>query len=308
MGVPHRRSAESGIDFGQGDRVLVIANPATRRNATKLISVLSELAPKHVQLDIHITTRPGEAREIADTRLPGAKLLVAIGGDGTVADCAHALIEMGIPLAVIPGGSTNITAREQGVPVGTQAAVQLIFGHHGLRRIDAGLCDERIFLHMAGAGFDARFFAKTNPNLKRKLGWVAYLPAAASALRHRPSQYTIVVDGEVILASSPLVLVANGSSVIHPRLKIHPAIHDDDGFLDLMVITATGPIELARTLGRMGTLQLARSPYVLHRRAREIRIESTDTVPIEVDGDVFGTTPRLFRILPGAIRMVVPTL
>lgn len=306
MAVPDRRLVEPGIEFTPGDRVLVIANPATRRSATRLISVLSELAPKHVQLDIHITTRPGEAREIADERLPGSKMLVAIGGDGTVADCAHALIEMGVPLAVIPGGSTNITAREQGVPVSTRAAVQLIFGHNGLRRIDAGMCDDRIFLHMAGAGFDARFFAKTNPGLKRKLGWVAYLPAAASALRHRPSRYTIVVDGEEILASSPLVLVANGSSVIHPRLKIHPAIQDDDGFLDLMVITATGPIELARTLGRMGTLQLARSPYVLHRRAREIRIESSDMVPIEVDGDVFGTTPRSFRILPGAIRMVVP--
>ena len=307
MAVPGKRPAESGIEFDPGDRVLVIANPATRRNATRLISVLSELAPKQVLLDIHITTRPGEARQIADARLPGAKVLVAIGGDGTVADCADALIETGVPLAVIPGGSTNITAREQGVPVGAHAAVKLIFGNHGLRRIDAGLCDERIFLHMAGAGFDARFFAKTNPKLKRKLGWVAYLPAAAAALKHRPSRYTIVVDGEQLEVKSPLVLIANGASVIHPRLKIHPAIQDDDGFLDLIVITATGPIELARTLGRMGTLQLARSPYVLHRRAREIRIDSMDTVPIEVDGDVFGTTPRLFRILPGAIRMVVPT-
>jgi YegS/Rv2252/BmrU family lipid kinase len=302
------RVTEPGISFDPGDRILVIANPATRRDANRLIAILREMAPDSVDLDIRVTTNPGGARQIADDNLAGARLLIAIGGDGTVADCAHALIETGVPLAVIPGGSTNITAREQGVPVSARSAVDLIFGRHCLRRIDAGLCDDRIFLHMAGAGFDARFFAGTSVALKRKIGWVAYLPAALAAMRHKASRYLIIADDEKIEATSPLVLVANGSSVIHPRLKIHPAIEDDDGFLDLIVITATGPLELARTLGRLGTMQLSKSPFVLHRKIRKLRIESDETIPVEVDGDVFGTTPRMFQVLPGAIRMIVPAV
>lgn len=300
------RSLEPGVSLTAGDRVLVIANPATRRNADRLIAVLRSNAPAGIDLDVHLTTQPNEARDIADARLPGAQLLVAIGGDGTVADCAHALAEAQVPLAVMPGGSTNITAREQGVPVSPQRAARLIFGANATRRIDAALCDERIFLHMAGAGFDARFFAGTNPKLKRKVGWIAYVPAAVAALRYKPTHFSITVDGEKIEATSPLVLIANGPSVIHPLLRLHPEIRDDDGLLDLLVITATQPLELARTLGRLSTMGLCKSPFLLHRRASNIRVESIGEVPIEVDGDVFGSTPRHFRVLPAAIRMIVP--
>lgn len=286
--------------------MLVIANPATRRNARRLIKNLTAAAPDDVDLDIQFTSQPGEARKIADARLAGAKVLVAIGGDGTVGDCAHALIGTDIPLAVVPGGSTNIIAREQGVPLSGRSASKVIFGRNRLRRIDAGMCDDRIFLHMAGAGFDARFFSLASPTLKKRLGWIAYLPAAMKALQHLPSRYRLEIDGETIDAISPLILIANGPSVIHPRLRIHPEIEDNDGFLDVLVITATRPQELARTIGSLGTLRLDRSPFVMHRRARSISVSSDDTVPVEVDGDVFGETPRTFRVLPGAISIIVP--
>jgi YegS/Rv2252/BmrU family lipid kinase len=264
------------------------------------------VTPPGVELDIHLTTRPGEARDLAASRLPGAVLLVAIGGDGTVADCAQSLIDFDVPLAVLPGGSTNITAREQGVPVDALQAARLIFSPHATRRIDAGTCDDRIFLHMAGAGFDARFFAGTNPNLKRKIGWMAYLPAAMAALQHRPARFLLTMDAEQLEIRSPLILIANGPSIIHPRIRLHPDIRDDDGLLDVLAITATTPVELARTLGRVATMRLFLSPYLVHRRVSRLRLEADGPVPVEIDGDVFGVTPREFRVLPGAIRMIVP--
>jgi YegS/Rv2252/BmrU family lipid kinase len=306
MAKSRRRADEPGVRPEAGDRLLVIANPVTRRSADQLIAALRANAPEGVDLDIQVTTRAGEARDIALARAPGARLIVAIGGDGTVADCAAALMDSRIPLAVMPGGSTNITAREQGVPTGARQAARLIFGANEVRRIDAGLCDDRVFLHMAGAGFDARFFANTSPALKRRFGWMAYIPAAAGALRHRSSRFHIVFDDGELDLMSPLVLIANGPSVIHPRFRIHPAIEDNDGMLDLIAITATRPTELARTIGRLCAMQLANSPFVLHRKVRQVTIESLDEVPIEVDGDVFGTTPRTFRVLPEAIRMLVP--
>jgi YegS/Rv2252/BmrU family lipid kinase len=306
MGTHNGRSLEPGVSLSPGDRVLVIANPATRRNAQRLIETLRTAAPAGVQLDVHLTTRAGEAKDIAEARSAGAKLIVAIGGDGTVADCAHAVIASEIPIAVMPGGSTNITAREQGVPTDRHASSSLIFGPNAIRRIDAAMCDGRVFLHMAGAGFDAQFFASTNPALKRRFGWMAYVPAAAMALRHRPSRFILTIDGECLDVTSPSILVANGPSVIHPRLRIHPAIVDDDGMLDVLIVTATGPIEIARTLGRLGTMSFAKSPFLVHRRATEVRIEAQGDVPIEIDGDVFGTTPRTIAVLPKALRMVVP--
>jgi YegS/Rv2252/BmrU family lipid kinase len=299
-------NVEPGRRLAFGDRVLVIANPVTRRNAIRLATQLKLAAPSGVALDVRFTSFAGEASEIAASSLEDARMVVAIGGDGTVADCASALIGTDVPLAVIPGGSTNITAREQGVPIQAQRAANLLFGDFAVRRIDAGSANERLFLHMAGAGFDARLFETANPALKRKIGWLAYLPGAMSALREQPATFRVIVDGTRHDFIAPLVLIANGPSIIHPRFRLLPDVRDDDGFLDAVIVIATTPVELARTLARLAIGQLDKSPYVRHLRGVEIRLESTVPVPVERDGDPDGITPQTFRVLPSAVRMVVP--
>jgi len=159
---------------------------------------------------------------------------------------------------------------------------------------------------VAGAGFDAALFHATSPVLKRRIGWLAYLPAAVSALRLPPSDVQITADGVILEARSSLVLIANGGSAIAPEYRIYPGITVDDGWLDVIVFTPSTPVQIAATLGYAGKQQLHRSPHVSHTRAQTVKIEAEPPLQVELDGDPRGTTPRQFGIVPSGLQVVTP--
>jgi diacylglycerol kinase (ATP) len=284
----------------------VIANPATRRNIRTIIAELRRVAPDGVTIDVRITKRAGEARELAGEHAPGSRMVIAVGGDGTVAEVASGIIGLGVPLAILPGGSTNIIARELGIPTDIDAGTALICGPHRHNRIDVGRADRRHFLHMAGAGFDSQMFARSSSKLKRRVGWLAYLPAAARTLLDRPALARVTVDGTEVAARSPLVLVANGRSVAHPKLTIAEGISRSDGVFDVFIVTAVRPGPMVRVLGRFATRHIDRSPYVTRLRGRQVTIEAEPALPVQFDGDVDGTTPVSIDMMPGALDVVVP--
>lgn len=301
------RAAPSGaIAFAPGDRVVIIANPVSRGDTGRIVAAMRRLAPPDVVLDTFTTAGQGDGRKLSLEQGKGAVLLVAIGGDGTVGEVAEGAVRHDVPLAIVPSGSTNIIGRELGVPANAERAVALIFGAHRLRAIDVGRANDLLFLHMAGAGVDSLMFELTNPRWKRRLGWMAYVPAAAKALMKPAPCFHIRAEGHELNVRAPLVLVANGASIIHPRFRLDPSFKADDGWLDLMIAAPTNPVALARTLGRLATLQLAKSPYVQRVRATAIEIASEPAMPLQIDGDVALRTPVTIGIMPRAIRIVVP--
>jgi len=281
-------------------------NPATRRGMDDLERRLWAAVPSDVELVVRRTETAGDAVRIARELVGHADLIVAAGGDGTVADVATGTFGSGIPLAILPAGSTNITARESGIPTDPARAIALLFGPHRLKTMDVGRCGDRCFLHMAGAGLDSRFFARTDRRLKRRIGWLAYLPSAALALAMPPATVTVVADGLTMTAVSPLVIVANGGSIITPKVRLDRAIRSDDGWLDVLLFTAATPIPIVRTLGRLATLHLEQSPFLWRARARRVNVHADPILPLQLDGDVVERTPATFSLAPGAVDVLVP--
>lgn len=267
---------------------------------------LSRQISKRVSLDVHVVGSSVEATDAARQASHVADVVVAVGGDGTVADVATGIFGSRAALAIVPTGSTNITARTLGIPRRPESAIALLAGPHFRQSIDVGRSDNRSFLHIAGAGFDAELFQRADPQWKRLLGWVAYLPAAAAALQLAPSRVRVTADDTIVEASSPLVLVANGGAAISPRFQIYPGIAVDDGWLDVLVFSSTTAAEIASTLGYAGRQQLERSPHVVHYRAREVRIEAVPELLVQLDGDPRGATPREFHVVPEGLQVIVP--
>jgi YegS/Rv2252/BmrU family lipid kinase len=289
------------------DRVVAIVNPSTRGQLARLVATLEAARPPGVELDVRLTTKPGQAIELARAAARDVSIVVAVGGDGTVAEVATGLAGTSALLGIVPVGSTNITAQELGIPAQRERAAALVFGPHQVRAIDAGWCGDRRFLHIAGAGLDSHFFERTSRALKRRVGWLAYLPAALIALRQPPGRFTIDVDGErALTVRSALVLVANGGSIITPMIRLHPDVRTDDGWLDVLVFTATEPAAIGRAIWGLATRSLASSPYMVHMRGRSVRLSSDPILPVQLDGDVVTRTPVEFTIEPGAIRAIVP--
>lgn len=302
----HAPDRSAGVALHAGDRVVAIINPGTRARRGRIVTALRDGVPGGAVVEVFETARQGDGRELSLAHGEGAKLLIAVGGDGTVGEVAEGAVAHGVPLGIVPGGSTNIIGRELGVPSSAERAIALIFGRNRLRAIDAGRANGLLFLHMAGAGIDSLMFDLTNPALKRRVGWMAYVPAAARALARPAPCFTIRAEGQEVRERAPLVLIANGPSIIHPRFRLDPSFQPDDGWLDVLVATPTTPIALARTLGRLATLQLRKSPYIQRIPARRLEIASDPPVPFQIDGDVALQTPVTVTIVPQAIRIVVP--
>ena len=286
--------------------ILVVANPMARRNTPQLLSDLRAVSPDDVDWQI-VETSPTALRfGDLEREAREASVVIAVGGDGTVTEALTAIGNAETPIAILPGGSTNVIAKELATPNDPQDLARLIFGNHVIRTIDAALCNGRTFLHMAGAGFDSRIFDHTSPELKRRVGWFAYLPSAAQSLRLPPARFHVETESATFDLTSPMVLVANGAGIIRPSLYVFPGISSNDGWLDLIAVTATHAPAIASVLARFASRSMDRSPHILHARAKRIRIESDPSMPVQVDGDVVGSTPVDIEILPGRARLMVP--
>jgi diacylglycerol kinase (ATP) len=283
-----------------------IISGASRLGAQAIAESISSRLGNDVQLSLHIVGSSEEATAVARQVAAHARIVVAVGGDGTVSDVATGIYGTEAALGIVPAGSTNITARSLGIPANPRAAIALLLGPHRRQRIDIGISQDRCFVHMAGAGFDAEIFKLANPGWKRRLGWLAYLPAAAGALRLAPSAVTIRADDVELTARSPLVLVANGAAAVAPAFKIHPSVAVDDGWLDVLIFTATTPAQVAATIGHVGSQRIERSPHVIWQRATSVRIDAEPPLAVELDGDPRGSTPREFTLQPGGLEIITP--
>jgi len=289
-----------------GDTLSLIVNPATRRNAQAVVSAIEAAASPGVRVDVRVTDTAGDAVRLARDAAREASMVVAVGGDGTVADVACGLFGTEVSLGIIPAGSTNITAAELGIPRNWRNAIRIIFDDFQDVPVDLGRCGDRAFLHMAGAGMDSRLFLRSSARLKRRAGWLAYLPAASRGLFDRPANFTLEIDGQRMEVVSPMVIVANSGSIITPSIRLHPLPRTDDGWLDVLIFTATGPMGVLRTLARLATQSLDRSSHLRHVRAKNVEMVSDPALPVQLDGDVVAVTPVSFSISPGGVRVVVP--
>jgi diacylglycerol kinase (ATP) len=286
--------------------VTAIISSGIRLGAPAVIAAIAERLGRRVDFSAIVVSASDEATAAARAASADGGLVVAVGGDGTVADVATGMFGSGAALGIVPAGSTNIVARSLGIPSTPRAAIDLLADRTHFRNVDVGRCADRCFLHMAGAGVDAEIFRLTSRDWKRRFGWLAYLPPAASAVRLTPSALRISMEDETIEVRSSLVLVANGGAAIAPEFRLHPSIEMDDGWLDILIFTAVTPAEVAATLGRLASLQLDRSPHVIWKRARTVTVRASPPLAVELDGDVRGWTPCEFTIAPRALAVVAP--
>ena len=289
-------------------KIAAIISGASRVSPDVVFASLTRNGDDDLNLEIEVANSSTEATLAANHAARSAEVVIAVGGDGTVSDVATGIFGSSAALGIVPAGSTNIAARSLGIPADPVGALALLGGSHRVRAIDIGRSEDRSFVHIAGAGFDAELFKGASPDWKRRLGWFAYLPAAVAALRLPPSAVRITVDGAILETRSPLVLIANGGSAISPQFQVYPGITVDDGWLDVLIFTSSTPAQIATTLGFAGIQQLDRSPHIMHQRTRGVRIEATPPLPVELDGDPRGTTPRQFSIVPLGLRVVTPLL
>src|SRR5271165_3229957 len=176
---------EPGLPDGGAMRVpAVVVNPSRvgsldrlRHQCQRTAAEYGWAAPRF-ELTSKADPGAGVTRSAIDA---GAELVVCAGGDGTVRECAQSLAGTGVPLAIVPCGSANLTARALSIPGGLDDALATGFGGRDVL-VDLATADGAVFTAMAGIGLDAAVVGATPHAAKRLAGWPAYAGAAASQL------------------------------------------------------------------------------------------------------------------------------
>lgn len=297
-------------DYG---RIGVIVNPrAGKGRALALLPwLVAELGPAAAR-HVHVTAAPREATAVARRfAAEGFGLVVAVGGDGTVNEVANGVVDPGsgadVALGIVPAGRGSDLVRGLGWGRDAPAAMARI-GRGEARRIDLGRAtfgdgSSRLFVNVAGVGLDAAAAALAARS--RLPGSTApYLSGAAGALlRHGSYPMTVDIDGTPLSGEMRAVIIANGG-YFGGGLRIVPGAVLDDGWLDAALVGDLSWLDVARNAPRVFRGTHLEHPKFTLRSARSIRVGSSRRVPVQLDGEVVGTTPVAFCVAPAALRVV----
>ncbi len=285
--------------------MLIVFNPAAGRRRRRRLERALALLPGALVAE---TTTAGHAEHLAREAVSGGEsLVVAAGGDGTVAEVAAGLAGTGAALGLLPLGTANVLAHELGVPLRPEpAALSLLRGRDlpmwpGIARFGNGRT--RLFVQMLGAGFDAAVVAGLDLRLKRAVGRGAY---GWQTLRELPRYGFAPVearldDGPPLRAAS--VVVTKGR-LYAGRFLLAPGATPLAPGLHVALVRGGAPrAALAGALLPLGLLP--RMPGVTLLRAARVSLSGAG-VPAQADGDPAGTLPVRIEDAPGPLRLRVP--
>jgi YegS/Rv2252/BmrU family lipid kinase len=248
------------------------------------------------------TERPDHATELAAAA--SDRIVIAAGGDGTVNEVLNGLSKSAT-LGILPLGTANVLARELGLPLDVERACERILRGESTR-IDLGVATnregvERRFACMAGIGFDAHVVRAVTPRLKRYLRGLAFALTAFKVLAKEDFPSVHVIHGDTTHVTR-FAIVANAH---HYGGDLRAASDPD--------LLASGELEVV-LVGRVSVLLrpdifasiLARRPldrYMRSFTAKELSAHAPG-VPVQLDGEVWGSLPMLFRVEPRALEVI----
>jgi YegS/Rv2252/BmrU family lipid kinase len=252
--------------------------------ARRRVDILErELGRRQLQNEIHLTSGPGHAIELARTaRAGGASLVLVWGGDGTVNEAGGALVGGDTALGLIPGGSGNGLAAALGVPRAPAAALAAALA--GSRRaIDVGFIAGRPFLNVAGIGFDARVARIFNARGRRGR-WPYVVIAVSEGCRYRADEYTIRLDDAEYRLKALFIAFANGRE-FGMGVRIAPEADLSDGYLNAVVVEDRPLAQRLWDSRHVAFGSLSRASRIVRQRVRCARVESAMSLEFHADGE-----------------------
>jgi YegS/Rv2252/BmrU family lipid kinase len=266
--------------------------------------------------DAYLSERPEHLAELAhEAASKGARLIVAVGGDGTVNEVVNGIAGLeDVELAVVHRGTGGDFVRTFGIPHKLEGALDVARGTT-TRAVDLGRATYRTwegadetkwFANAASAGLSGAVAKRVNETGKALGGKVSYAWSTVAVFaRWRNAQLTVEVGDEKRSGSMYDVIVANGRYV-GGGMKITPDAEPDDGTFDVLLIGDISKGDLVRNLPK-----LYRGTHLPHPKAEVLRgatasIDAPIPLPVQLDGEQPGTTPATFEVVPRALRLRVP--
>ena len=238
-----------------------------------------------------------------ESRVKQLKCIVAAGGDGTVGDVINRY--PGFPVAVLPLGTENLIAKYLKIPCSGKFVAEMI-ANGQTRMLDLCKLGDQRFAIMASFGFDADVVHRTHARRTghiRKLSYVQ--PIWQSLRKYAYPELRLYVDDDKTPITGRLAILVNIPAYAM-RLPIAPDAEPDDGLFDVRVFERGSGFQMLRYFYKVIRGKHERLADVRSLRAKRIRVESSEPVPIQMDGDPAGFTPVEIEIVPAGLTIFVP--
>src|SRR5881392_500868 len=287
-------------------RVRLIVNGKVASNEALRIAVVGQREVGHC-IEVRVTWEKGDARRFV-LEAGEMDLLIAAGGDGTLNEVVHGLMDLPVVarpvLGVVPLGTANDFATGCGILRDPEKALALCMEGEAVP-IDVGKANEHWFLNVASVGFGAEVTATTSPELKRLLGPAAYtVMGTILAMNLHHYHGTLILPGREISGGGPVAIVGNGRQT-GGSFQVAPRALIDDGLLDVLVvrhIPATAALTAARELQQLSP----DGEYISYWQTPWAEVHSEETIPVNLDGEPVRFSSVRYEAVPKAIHLVVP--
>jgi diacylglycerol kinase (ATP) len=297
-------------------RPLFLVNPASANGATarrwpKLRARAAELGLDGDEL---LSERPGQLTELARDAAGDGRLLVVVGGDGTLNEVANGIAGSGAEIAVLPNGTGQDFGRTHGIPTRFDDAVRVALEGtprevdlgRAVYRAPEGTDESRIFANVGSVGMSGAVARRAN-GMSKALGGKAtfYYALVREFARWKNTEVTVTCDGEERRGPMHDVIVANGRW--HGGgMKLAPGADPADGLFDVVLIGDVTKLDFVTTSPKLYGGGHIGHPRVEVLRGAVLTVDGAGPLPLELDGEVAGTTPVRFEVVPGALRLRAP--
>lgn len=291
-------------------KIGIIGNPKAGRGSVDWDDIVKRLGGA----ELWLTERPGQAVEfVTDARQAGVDLVVAAGGDGTVHEVVNGMLtdHADATLGIIPLGSGCDYAKTFDIPHDIDKACALITMDAQPRVVDAGeiRCrrgdaeEVRYFANIAEVGIGPEVVARAS-RMPRVLGPAMYFAAFWLSLPRYERRTTSIRMDEASYDGGLMDLVVATGQVFGGGMRVAPKADPSDGLFDVQVHFGS-KLDYVRGIAKVYRGTHLPHPRIQEERARVVEVTCTPVGLIEADGEVVGTTPATFSVLPGALRLKV---
>ena len=289
--------------------IILIANPVAKRASVKKIKRATEiLRSSGCEVDIFLTSKKGDAEDFArKISGEGGSTIIAAGGDGTINEVINGIAHTETALAVLPMGTTNVLAKELGIPENVEGAInaflkgkahsaslgKIAFSRHASRVT-------RYFSLMAGIGFDGEAVYNFRQSLKKFSGKGAYIVGGLKTLlKYSPEPLSFVVNGEIYTGYSAII---GNVSKYGGNFKVTPDASILNPELYAFIMQGRKRSDFLRYFG--GILRGRHLEFKDIKYLKAASVEIKGNARIQIDGDYLGETPASVTVENDAVKLI----
>jgi YegS/Rv2252/BmrU family lipid kinase len=311
----HAENVEPLAQAVPSDRQLaVVLNPVKVEDVGQFQAIVSAMALEAgwTTPTWHLTTvedsGTGQAHQAA---VEGADLVIVCGGDGTVREVCAELAGTGIPVGIVPAGTGNLLARNLDIPLYVRAAIDVALTGQDraidMVKVQGDALEDSHFMVMAGMGFDAAIMEGVNEDIKKKVGWLAYVWSALKSLMFPVTKVEISVDGGEPTTHRARTIVVGNVGYLQAGMPLLPDATIDDGQLDVVILYPRRFLSWVPLAYRVLAKRPRTDETINRMTGRTVSIRAAAETPRQLDGDSVGPGRELhMECIHGRVLVRVP--